>query len=61
MCLGQEDKEDLLKPLRNTNNNDILKEVIYKAILRKPKGHDFVTVREKKEKLVPRYMNVTGG
>ena len=61
MCLGQEDKEDLLKPLRNTNNNDLLKEVIYKAILRKPKGHDFVTVREKKEKLVPRYMNVTGG
>ena len=61
MCLGQEDKEDLKKPLRESENNDLLKKVIYKAILRKPKGHDFVIERKKDEKFVPRYMNVTGG
>ena len=63
MCLGQEDKEDLKKSLRKSENNDLLKEVIYRAILRKPKGHDFVIEREreKDEKFVPRHMNVTGG
>ena len=61
MCLGQEDKEDLKKPLRESENNDLLKQVIYKAILKKPKGHDFVIERKKDEKFVPRHMNVTGG
>ena len=61
MCLGQEDKEDLKIPLRESENNDLLKKVIYKAILRKPKGHDFVIERKKDEKFVPRHMNVTGG
>ena len=61
MCLGQEDKEDLKKPLRESENNDLLKKAIYKAILRKPKGHDFVIERKKDEKFVPRYMNVTCG
>ena len=61
MCLGQENKEDLKKPLRESENNDLLKKVIYKAILRKPKGHDFVIERKKDEKFVPRHMNVTGG
>ena len=61
MCLGQEDKEDLKKPLRESENNDLLKKAIYKAILRKPKGHDFVIERKKDEKFVPRHMNITGG
>ena len=61
MCLGQEDKEDLKKPLRESENNDLLKKVIYKSILRKPKGHDFVIERKKDEKFVPRHMSVTGG
>ena len=61
MCLGQEDKEDLKKPLRESENDDLLKKVIYKAILRKPKGHDFVIERKKDDKFVPRHMNVTGG
>ena len=61
MCLGQEDKEDLKKPLRESENKDLLKKVIYKAILRKPKGHDFIIERKKDEKFVPRHMNVTGG
>ena len=61
MCLGQEDKVDLKKPLRKSENNDLLKETIYEAILRKPKGHDFVIERKENEKFVPRHMSVTGG
>jgi len=61
MCLGQEDKVDLKKPLRKSENNDLLKETIYEAISRKPKGHDFVIERKKDEKFVPRHMSVTGG
>ena len=61
MCLGQQDKVDLRKALRESENNDLLKQVIYKAILKKPKGHDFVIERKKNEKFIPRHMNVTGG
>ena len=61
MCLGQQDKADLKTPLRKSNNNDFLKETIYEAISRKPKGHDFVIERKKDEKFVPRHMTVTGG
>ena len=61
MCLGQQDKVDLKKALRESENNDLLKQVIYKAILKKPKGHDFVIERKKNEKFIPRHMNVTGG
>ena len=61
MCLGQQDKADLITPLRKSENNELLKKVIYEAISRKPKGHDFVIDRESEEKYVPRHMNVTGG
>lgn len=61
MCLGQQDKADLKTPLRKSENNKILKDAIYEAISRKPKGHDFVINRKKEEKFVPRHMNVTGG
>ena len=61
MCLGQEDKVDLKEPLRKSENNDLLKEKIYEAISKKPKGHDFVIERKKEEKFVPRHMSVTGG
>ena len=61
MCLGQEDKVDLKKPLRKSENNNLLKETIYEAISRKPKGHDFVIERKKDEKFLPRHMSVTGG
>ena len=61
MCLGQQDKADLKKPLRKSENNQILKETIYEAISRKPKGHDFIIDRKKEEKFVPRHMNTTGG
>ena len=61
MCLGQQDKADLKKPLRSSENNQLLKNVIFEAISRKPKGHDFIIDRKKEQKFVPRHMNVTGG
>jgi len=61
MCLGQQDKADLKMPLRKSENNQLLKNAIYEAISRKPKGHDFVIERKQDEKFVPRHMNVTGG
>ena len=61
MCLGQQDKADLKTPLRKSENDQLLKDTIYEAILRKPKGHDFVIERRQDEKFVPRHMNVTGG
>jgi len=61
MCLGQQDKADLKTPLRKSENDQLLKDVIYEAILRKPKGHDFVIERKENEQFVPRHKNVTGG
>jgi len=61
MCLGQQDKADLKTPLRKSENDQLLKHVIYDAISRKPKGHDFVIERKEDEQFFPRYMNVTGG
>jgi len=61
MCLGQQDKADLKTPLRKSENNQLLKDVIYESISRKPKGHDFVIERKENEQFVPRHMNVTGG
>ncbi len=61
MCLGQQDKADLKSPLRKSENNQLLKDVIYEAISRKPKGHDFIIDRKENENFVPRNMNVTGG
>jgi len=61
MCLGLQDKADLKTPLRRSENNQVLKDVIYEAISRKPKGHDFVIERKENEQFVPRHMNVTGG
>jgi len=61
MCIGQQDKADLKTPLRKSENDQLLKDVIYEAISRKPKGHDFVIERKENEQFVPRHMNVTGG
>jgi len=61
MCLGQQDKADLKTPLRKSENDQLLKDVIYEAISRKPKGHDFVIFLSLNEQFVPRHMNVTGG
>ena len=61
MCLGQEDAADLRAPLRASESNDLLNAAIDAAILRKPKGHDFVIDRRKRAPALSRHMSVTGG
>jgi cyclic pyranopterin phosphate synthase len=61
MCLGQEDAADLRTPLRTSESNDLLNAEIERAILRKPKGHDFIIDRTTSTPAVGRHMSVTGG
>jgi cyclic pyranopterin phosphate synthase len=61
MCLGQEDAADLRAPLRASPDDALLERTIEAAILRKPKGHDFVIERRGAQPAVSRHMNVTGG
>jgi len=61
MCLGQEDAADLRTPLRASEGNDLVNAAIDAAILRKPKGHDFVIDRRARRPAVSRHMSVTGG
>jgi GTP 3',8-cyclase len=61
MCLGQEDAADLRAPLRASEGNDLLNAAIDAAILRKPKGHDFVIDRRHRRPAIGRHMSVTGG
>lgn len=61
MCLGQEDAADLREPLRASSDNDLLSQAIDEAILRKPKGHDFIIDRRNNRPAVSRHMSVTGG
>src|SRR5436853_1207734 len=61
MCLGQEDAADLRAPLRASESNDLVNAAIDAAILRKPKGHDFVIDRRHRGPAVTRHMSVTGG
>jgi cyclic pyranopterin phosphate synthase len=61
MCLGQEDAVDLRGPLRSSPDNVALLQAIDTAILRKPKGHDFVIDRATPRMAVGRHMSVTGG
>jgi cyclic pyranopterin phosphate synthase len=61
MCLGQEDAADLRAPLRASDDDALLDEAILEAIGRKPKGHDFIIDRRRKQPAVSRHMSVTGG
>jgi cyclic pyranopterin phosphate synthase len=61
MCLGQEDAADLRAPLRASESNDLLFAAMDAAILRKPRGHDFVIDRSTRLPAVGRHMSVTGG
>ena len=61
MCLGQEDAVDLRTPLRASPDNAALYHAIDQAILRKPKGHDFIIDRGAPRMAVGRHMSVTGG
>ena len=61
MCLGQDDAADLRTALRASDDNALLSQAIDDAILRKPKGHDFIIERTHKRPAVARHMSVTGG
>ncbi|MCK0196178.1 GTP 3',8-cyclase MoaA [Ancylobacter sp. 6x-1] len=61
MCLGQEDAADLRAPLRASESDEALHAALDDAILRKPKGHDFVIERRGSAPAVRRHMSVTGG
>lgn len=61
MCLGQDDDADLRAALRASPDDEVLERAIDAAILRKPKGHDFIIDRETKAPAVARHMSVTGG
>tara|TARA_B100001115_G_C15415878_1_gene194869 strand:- start:205 stop:390 length:186 start_codon:yes stop_codon:yes gene_type:complete len=61
MCLGQDDDADLKTPLRNSESDEAVIRAIHEAILRKPKGHDFIIDRNAAVKPVTRHMSVTGG
>jgi cyclic pyranopterin phosphate synthase len=61
MCLGQNDAADLRQPLRENDSNELVSSVIDEAILRKPKGHDFVIDRLNTTPAVARHMSTTGG
>jgi GTP 3',8-cyclase len=61
MCLGQEDAADLRAPLRASESDYLLHQAISEAILRKPKGHDFIIDRTHNKPAVSRHMSVTGG
>ncbi|MFM9912645.1 MAG: GTP 3',8-cyclase MoaA [Methylophilaceae bacterium] len=60
LCLGQEDKVDLMPLLREYPHDDQpLREAILQSMTVKPKGHDFDLRRA--EPAVIRFMSVTGG
>jgi cyclic pyranopterin phosphate synthase len=61
MCLGQDDAADLRKPLRASKSDEMLYAAIDDAIVRKPKGHDFVIDRRHLKPALPRHMSMTGG
>ena len=60
LCLGQDEAADLRAPLRASEADDLLNAAIDEAIVRKPKGHDFVINRGARPS-VARTMSVTGG
>jgi len=62
MCLGQEDKADLRRPLREKPNDEKnLQSAIRSAIAKKPKGHDFNYTRQSIQGQMTRHMSHTGG
>ena len=60
MCLGQDDNVNLKNILRNKGSS-FLEDSLFKAISRKPKGHDFNISKSGINISSNRYMSVTGG
>ena len=61
MCLGQEDRADLRRPLRTSSDDTALESAIRDAIAKKPKGHDFDYSRQTVTGQMSRHMSHTGG
>ncbi|MCD7059598.1 GTP 3',8-cyclase MoaA [Pelagibacterium xiamenense] len=60
MCLGQDDRVDLRDALR-TKGPEGLDAALDRAMILKPKGHDFVIGRTHTDPALARHMSVTGG
>ena len=60
-CLGQDDATDLRTPMRSQAGDDALNLAIDRALLTKPKGHDFVISRRGQAPAISRHMSATGG
>ena len=60
MCLGQDDNVDLKSILRNKGSS-FLENSLFKAISKKPKGHDFNISKSGINISSNRHMSVTGG
>jgi cyclic pyranopterin phosphate synthase len=60
MCLGQDDQVNLRDALRTAGSSG-LDAALDRAMLLKPKGHDFVLDRNRPAPAVTRHMSVTGG
>ena len=60
MCLGQDDNVDLKSILRNKGSS-FLENSLFKAISKKPKGHDFNISKSGTNISSNRHMSVTGG
>ncbi|MEP7240906.1 MAG: GTP 3',8-cyclase MoaA [Devosia sp.] len=60
MCLGQDAMVDLRAPLRE-HGPEALDAALDKAMLLKPKGHDFMLDRDHAGPALSRHMSVTGG
>lgn len=61
LCLGQENALDFRAALRGDCNDATLDSLIDAALLRKPKGHDFVIDAAHSGPAVARHMSLTGG
>jgi cyclic pyranopterin phosphate synthase len=60
MCLGQDDMVDLRAAIRE-GGPEALDAALDRAMLLKPKGHDFVLDRDHTAPALSRHMSVTGG
>lgn len=61
MCLGQSDSVDLRAAIRSENPEAALNVALDKAMINKPKSHDFKIDAPGAAPSVPRHMSLTGG
>ena len=61
MCLGHSDSVDLRGAMRGESPKEALEAALNRAMINKPKAHDFRIDRDGNSPNVPRHMSVTGG